>query len=336
MSTQDILIFATRQVNIYFGLSIMILGVVGGIFNIIIFTTLKTFRETTCAFYLTAVSVANILQLLIVSSVRILSEGFSTDIRRTSWVCKIYIYMAVWCLLVSPTYVCLATIDQFLSMSYYRRFSNLRFAQRCIFIIGFFWSLYSICFLIYYDAPLGICIDTNSNFAMYVTHFHYPILFGVLPLSTMITFSLLAFYNARTLISRQINIVRLSRDRQLTAMTLVHVVFVVITTLPYIINFIYSLNQTTNDTKQIARNNLIYGILVLILYSNSAGCFYIYSCVSKRFRQQFIFVISNICIKQCINKRGNNQIVPSIETIDDIQLTRTKTNGDSVDVVAMK
>ncbi|CAF4372202.1 unnamed protein product, partial [Adineta steineri] len=85
MSTHEILIFATRQVNIYFGLSIMILGVIGGIFNIIIFTTLKTFRETTCAFYLTAVSVVNIIQLLTALFVRVLSDGFSTDIRKTSW-----------------------------------------------------------------------------------------------------------------------------------------------------------------------------------------------------------------------------------------------------------
>ncbi|CAF0781683.1 unnamed protein product [Adineta steineri] len=298
MSTHEILIFATRQANIYFGLSIMISGVIGGIFNIIIFTTLKTFRETTCAFYLTAVSVVNIIQLLIALFVRVLSDGFSTDIRRTSWVCKIQIYISVWCNLVSTTYVCLATIDQFLSMSHYRRFSNLRFAQRCIFITGIFWGLYSTCSLIYWDAPFGICMIINSNFAMYVNRFQLPILYGALPLTTMITFSLLAFYNARTLISRQINIVRLSRDRQLTVMTLVHVVFVTITTLPYIIYFIYSLNQTTNEREQIARNNLIYTILVLILYSSYAGSFYIYSCVSKRFRQQLFFVISNACIKQ--------------------------------------
>ncbi|CAF1341945.1 unnamed protein product [Adineta steineri] len=179
----------------------------------------------------------------------------------------------------------------------------------------------------------------NSNFATYVNRFQLPILYGVLPLTTMITFSLLAFYNARTLISRQINIIRLSRDRQLTVMTLVHVVFVTITTLPYIIYFIYLLNQTTNEREQIARNNLIYTILVLILYSSYAGSFYIYSCVSKRFRQQLFFVISNACIKQYqqwMNKRGNNQIAPSIEIIGDIQLTRTKINKDSIDAVSMK
>ncbi|UJR18721.1 hypothetical protein I4U23_005628 [Adineta vaga] len=63
-STEIILTLATRQVFIYFGLSSMILGVIGNVLNIIIFTTLKTFRETTCAIYLISVSVANILLLL--------------------------------------------------------------------------------------------------------------------------------------------------------------------------------------------------------------------------------------------------------------------------------
>ncbi|CAF4398786.1 unnamed protein product, partial [Adineta steineri] len=85
MSTQDILIFAARQVHIYSGLSMMISGVIDEIFNIIIFTTPKTFREITCAFYLTAVSVINIIQFLIVLFVRIFSKGSSTSIRKPSW-----------------------------------------------------------------------------------------------------------------------------------------------------------------------------------------------------------------------------------------------------------
>jgi hypothetical protein len=105
---------------------------------------------------------------------------------------------------------------------------------------------------------------------MYVSRFHFSILLGLLPISIMITFSLLAFYNARTLISRQVNIVRLSRDRQLTAMTLVHVVFVVISTLPYTIFFIYVRNQYATDAEITARNNLVTAITRLVNYSSFA------------------------------------------------------------------
>jgi hypothetical protein len=155
-------------------------------------------------------------------------------------------------------------------------------AQRAIILICIFLGLYCICFPIYYDAPFGKCTIINPRFAIYMTHFQFPVLLGFLPLTTMTTFSVLAFYSARTLISRQINIVRLSRDRQLTAMTLFHAVFVVITTLPYIIFYIYSLNQTSKDPEQIARNNLIYTITVLIDYSSSAVSILVFFTIKER------------------------------------------------------
>jgi hypothetical protein len=270
MSTENVLNFVSQLFHIYYGLPVIILGVIGGILNIIIFTTLKTFRETTCAFYLTAVSLFDIGQLLTALLVRILSEGFQTDIKNISWVCKVQGYLAEWFALVSQTGICLATIDQVLLVSKYRHLSSLRFAQRCILVTCFLWSIYAIFILIYRDTPFGICILVNSQFEMYMTRFHMPIILGVLPISIMVTFSILAFYNARTLFSRQMNIVRLSRDRQLTAMLLVHVVFLVITILPYTIFYIYSQNQLITDPKKIARNNLITTITILIDYTSFA------------------------------------------------------------------
>ena len=260
----------THKVNIYFGLFLLIFGGIGGILNVIIFTSLKTFRETTCAFYLTILSIVNTVLLLIALSVRILSEGFNTDIRSITWVCKCQVYIAAWCALVSLTILCLAVIDQYISMSIYRHYCNQRIARRAVICICLIWALYCICFLIYWDAPSGICTTSNRVFAIYTSRFHFPVLLGFLPLTTMITFSLLAFYNARTLIRRNINIVRLRRDQQLTAMTLCHVVFVVIATLPYIIFFIYALNQTNQDSERKARNNLIYAITALMSYSTSS------------------------------------------------------------------
>ena len=302
MSTEDILNSVSHKFHIYFGLPVVILGVIGGIFNIIIFTTLKTFRETTCAFYLTAVSLVNIGQLLTTLLVRVLSEGFNTDLRRISWVCKIQIYMAAWCTCVSFTSICLATIDQCLSMSKYRRFSTLRFAQCCIGVTCVFWSLYGIVFLIYSNAPSGTCMIVNPYVARYVSGFHFPILLGLLPISIMITFSLLAFYNARTLISRQGNIVRLSRDRQLTAITLVHVVSVVILTLPYTIFFIYLRNQYTTDAEIIARNNLITAITRLVNYSSFA----VSILFENKLKENFFYRLRFTSIVVFLNDFENN------------------------------
>lgn len=270
MSNINVLNSISQQFHIFYGLPVIILGVIGGILNIIVFTTLKTFRETTCAFYLTISSLFNIGQLITALLVRVLSEGFKTEIRNISWICKIQSCLAGWFVLVSLTTICLATIDQVLSLSKYRRFSNIRIAQRCILITCFIWSIYAVIILIYRDTPLGVCILVNPQFAMYLSRYHLSIVSGILPVSIMITFSLLAFYHVRTLGSRQINIVRLSRDRQLTAMLLVYVIYVVITILPYDIFYIYSQNQSTKDLEQIARNNLITTITILIDYSSFA------------------------------------------------------------------
>jgi hypothetical protein len=221
-------------------------------------------------------------QLLIALLVRVLSEGFNTNIRNISWVCKIQVFMSSSCLLVSMTALCLATVDQYVSMSTYRHYSNKRLAQRGVVLSCIFWGLYGIPLFIYYDALNGTCICTNPTFTKYIARVHFPVFVGFLPLTTMTIFSLLAFNNARTLISRQINIVRLSRDRQLTAMTLFHVVFVVITTLPYTIFYIYFMDQTNGDSEQIARNNLIYAITLLIGYSSFTVSIFGFSLRKRR------------------------------------------------------
>jgi len=169
MSTQDTLNFISQEFHIYFGLFILILGVIGGIFNVLIFTIFKTFRETTCAFYLTIVSIVNIGQLLTALLVRVLSDGFYIDIRRTSWGCKIQVYMATWCTLVSTTTMCLATIDQYISMSTYRHYSNKQLAQRAAIYTCIFGGIYTISSAVYYSASSGICIIVNPSFAMYIT-----------------------------------------------------------------------------------------------------------------------------------------------------------------------
>jgi len=80
MTTILILQFASQQITIYFGLIILVTGIIGGILNIIIFTTLKSFRQTTCAFFLNIASIVNVIQLLTTSFVFIIAEGFYIDL----------------------------------------------------------------------------------------------------------------------------------------------------------------------------------------------------------------------------------------------------------------
>ena len=55
--------FARQQLVLYGVIPIFSLGVIGGCLNVIIFLSLKTFRQNSCAFYLIVMSFVNIGQL---------------------------------------------------------------------------------------------------------------------------------------------------------------------------------------------------------------------------------------------------------------------------------
>jgi hypothetical protein len=80
----------------------------------------------------------------------------------------------------------------------------------------------------------------------------------------------LAYYQTFTVTGRQIDIIRFSRDRQLTAMTLVHALFLIITTVPFVVCFVYKLSTTTNDAEEAARIQLIYTITSIFAFEGYA------------------------------------------------------------------
>ena len=256
---------ATQYISIYGGLFILVTGLFAELLNIVIFTTLKTFRQTTCCFYLIINSIGNI-GILTTILVRIIYDGFNSGLSYTPFLCKIRYFLAQYWALVSLTSMCLATIDQFLSMTTYKQWNNLKIARRLTAFTCSFWFIYSILPLIYYNSYLNTCIITNAVFAKYYTYFHTLIIIGIFPLIIMITFSLLAFFKTRSIASRQIHIVQLSRDRQLTVMTLVHALFIVITSMPYIIFFGYTLILNNNDPIIIVNNGFIFAITGLLYY----------------------------------------------------------------------
>jgi hypothetical protein len=261
--------FALQQITIYYGLFTLIAGVFGGLLNVLIFTTLKTFRQTPCVFYLTVASIVSIGQLLTSLLIRILSIGFFIDPTRISWLCKTRVFLIQFCALISLTCMCLATIDQFISMTH-RKLSSLQLAHRHIVIVCIISSIHGLFFLMYYDTPFGICTIINPTFAIYFTYIYMPVVLGFIPILTMITFALLAFFSIRTVASRNVHIERLSRDRQLTAMVLVNAVFIVISTLPYIIGNIYGLSLVTTNELLLSLIYFINSITILFYYVSYA------------------------------------------------------------------
>ncbi|CAF4764099.1 unnamed protein product [Rotaria sp. Silwood1] len=308
-TTNTIYTFATQHISIYLGIPILIGGVLGGILNLIVFLSLQTFRESSCTFFLTIMSFVNIGQLITGLLSRVMISGFGIDWTETSlFYCKFRNYCLQFCALTSYTCMCLATIDQLLATSLqprWQKYISIKKAHRLCATFFIVWLLHSIPSLIWYNVSVSVrtgrigCVITNPTFQQYFTYVYLLILAGVLPILINIIFGSVAYCNVRQIPYRTIPLIRRELDRQLTTMVLVQVVFKIFVIVPYItVLFILSTANFSNNSINVTQLNFANFVTGMMYYLYFASPFYIYICVSKRFRQQFIHVICIVFLKR--------------------------------------
>ncbi len=133
------------------GIPIIITGVFGDLLNILVFLSLKTFRQNSCVFYLTSMSIVNIIQLLTGLLTRTMSTGFDINWTLTSlFYCKFRIYFLQASVILSFIFYCLATMDQYFatcSRPRWQQWCNMKIAWRLCGISTIICCLYEIPFL---------------------------------------------------------------------------------------------------------------------------------------------------------------------------------------------
>ena len=217
MSTTTISSFALagKQVTIYLGILTLIGGVVGGFLITVVFLSLRTFRQNSCAFYLTIMSVVNIGQMVTGLLARIMDSGYGIDWSKLStFYCEFRFYCFQVCALTSMTCICLATIDQYLSTcSHPRRQqqNNTKLSRRVLAILILIWMLHNIPYLIYFKHVVSnntgemTCVNTNNIFPQFF-------------------FGFLAYRNIQQMSHRTLPLARRELDTQLTVMVLMQVI----------------------------------------------------------------------------------------------------------------
>jgi hypothetical protein len=279
-STISAINFATQQISIYLGIPILVAGVLGGLFNIIVFVSLRTFRQTSCAFYLTIMSFVNIGSLLTTTLSRIMISGFGIDWTQSSlFYCKFRLFFVQLCALTSLTCMCLATIDQFFatcSNLRWRQWSSSKLTYRLTAITVLFWIIHGVPYALFYghvQSPIMgqvTCIIINAGFQYYYTYGYSLMLMYFLPTVFTIFVAFMAHRNVQTIPHRTVPLVRRELDKQLTTMVLVQVVCNFFTMTPFAIITIISVNANlTNDPvikAQIQFANIL-GFFIYYLYS---------------------------------------------------------------------
>ena len=198
---------AGNLVIIYCGIPVFVAGVLGGLLNTIVFLSLQTFRQNSCAFYLTVMSIVNIDQLFFRLFSRILFVLSGIDGTETSlFYCKFRPYIFQTCIGTSMTCLCLATIDQYCATCFRPRFQqlcNIKLAQRLTIACVIIWALHGIPYLVFYNHVVSPMTDkltfisTSSIFADYRTYVIVLVLIGYLPVAIAALFGLMAYLNVQ-------------------------------------------------------------------------------------------------------------------------------------------
>ena len=278
-TTADVLVTLSPKITISIGTVLIIAGVLGGFLSIVVFLSLRTFRESSCAFYLTIMSCVNIGNLLTGLLSRIIISGFGIDWTLISpFYCKFRWYCLQLCVLTSFTCVCLAAIDQYMATNArpeWRTWSNIKTARRITAAFILLWLLHGTFYLIYFNLLVSpttgrvSCNSANLVFRQYHIYGYLIILAGIIPLLVTGVFGLLARNNVQQSAHRTVPLVQRELDKQLTKMVLVQIYHNFIVTLPYTTLTPLITGLSPIQDREIAARFDFANLLAILLYYSS-------------------------------------------------------------------
>ncbi|CAF1359673.1 unnamed protein product [Adineta steineri] len=224
-----------------------------------------------------------------------MSAGLHVDVAANSlgW-CKARFYLLQLCALTSVSCICYATIDQYFISSQsetLRRLSKISNVRRVLCILILFWILYSIPLALFSsltqlsDGSIACVFINNLGFIRFASYFNLPLIWGMVPITILITFGILTYRNV-SLLRNARN--RDAAQRHLTSMILLHIIFIVFGTLPYAFYYTYSA-ITLFTAKTTGRQELeacISNIVAVILYCPNSCAFLVYYVASATYQKQ--------------------------------------------------
>lgn len=174
-NTDQQILLATSTITTYVSGSMFILGAVGNLMNIVIFSCRKAYRSLVTSAFLVTASLAGQLYLTFTLGFGSMSKWIRSDIASRNWaICKSTLYIRNVAMQVYLTCLCLSSIDRYLMTSRSarrRQFMTLKRARLLICIWFVIWMCAGIPHALYTNnfVLFNLCIP-SSNFAATVTY----------------------------------------------------------------------------------------------------------------------------------------------------------------------
>ena len=315
-STIDVINNFSRQLFMYGGLCISVVGIAGSCSNIYLFTRPR-YRRVPCTIFVLIGSLADILILCLgLILYRFINQVLQYDLSAFNlYVCKARLYLVdaflpvpIWC-------ICLSALNRFCITSRHvmqRRWGTQKRSQRMIVILLLISTFYRLPDLYYVNifftnGRLNCIIAPSAIIYFNVqTYFTFPVLVTTVPLSLLAIFALhtranIRLFTVRDTISRM--------EQQMTAMILLQTLGASCL-IPYTINFFYTAitRFMRKSEYQAAVENCITQIVTLGFYAHYASGFYIYLIASRDVRRH----VRKVCYRIWVTLGKRNQIEPMV------------------------
>ena len=289
----------SHYLMIIVGILMFILGIIGNLLNICIFfrwshptnvskdkSNLST--KSNGSLYLLVSSTSNLIIILYPLLTRIIFDGFQYSITEDSSfvLCKFRYYILHTFDLISLTCICMATFDRYLLTSRQVRIRNLspmkKRTEQMILLIIILNIVHSIPIGFYFDvSKSGDClIESHVYFYYYLVVFQI-ILHSLMPIVFLSIFGTLTYRHLKKL-----KHTGLSRsDKHLSHMLLLMSVAIVLSSIPYCIEYISYIFVPFQHSQPRSFLYLYHVITSILFYTNPVTSFYIFYISTPNFRK---------------------------------------------------
>ncbi|CAF0804845.1 unnamed protein product [Adineta ricciae] len=304
MSTS--LVEAQRAMSLYGLSTFLVFGTVGNILLICILVQ-RTHRQNSCSLYLLSATIVNLILIECILPAAVYSGKYIDPQNISLTWCKIRSYLFNALLMLYRWYKMAACVDRAAMCNHrawIRSFSQARVACRVILGITIVWLIIPIHLGLFFRIENGHCVPESGLYAKLFSVYSI-IISGWSPPIVMAIFGIISYQNLKKVRARirstnfgeqnmVVNVIapgkqRIgNRDQQLIILLMCEVLLYISTNLLYSINITYSA-ITSNDQKTGERlrieSFISYFSTPFLIIINNCAPFYLYLCVSSKFRK---------------------------------------------------
>lgn len=295
---------SARTLMIIAGIIMFILGSIGNLLNICVFSIWSCSRTSSTerhivsetnnsSLYLLASSIANLIVILYPLLTRIIFDGYDYFVSPSNVfiLCKLRYFILHTFDLISLVYFCLAIFDRYLITSrnvHIRHMSTTRQKTKQIILFTFIlFSLHSIPIVIYYQVShIGTCDISTNKYSYYYLYICQILLHGIVPIIFLLIFGILTLKHLKNLENQTHVHSHSNHNKQLSHMLLLMSFTIIMSAIPYCIEQIYYDMFVDNNVQQSSLVFFLHVISSVLFYTNPVSSFYVYFISTQNFRRQ--------------------------------------------------